>query len=204
MNNCMCGICDLINNCGLEGKWENCNINNLLVTIESQQQEITKLNDNLAGMGQICADYDTALQEIEQLKQGISPQLEEALTDKKYYRNMVEQLQAQNGAMREALEFIVAEQAVNEEIDEDDLIARYLQEDRTTMYYVAKALMLDAGKDYHNPADVEALAKAREAINKLLQMSNGWDYGNNYNFCFQDCMDIQKEAITAMDKAVGE
>jgi hypothetical protein len=36
--------------------------------IEAQQQEIENLNNNLAGVGQMVADYDTALQEIQQLQ----------------------------------------------------------------------------------------------------------------------------------------
>jgi len=40
----------------------------LLDTIESQQQENEQLRNDLAGIGQMVADYDTALQENEQLQ----------------------------------------------------------------------------------------------------------------------------------------
>lgn len=54
-----------------------------------------------------------------------------------------------------------------------------------------EALSTDAGKDYHNPADVEALKKAKEAL-KYCRIS-----------ACRPAQGVAEVALAAIDKALG-
>jgi hypothetical protein len=93
-----------------------------------------------------------------------------------------EQLQARNGVYRDALERI--DQAGNEwEAGVD-----------------CEALMPDTGKDYHNPADVEALKQAREILQDMVDVANTCDSAYLYKKDTGKVIGL----LAAIDKAVGE
>jgi len=135
----------------------------LIDTIESQQQENEQLRNDLAGIGQMVADYDTALQENEQL-------------------------QARNGAMREALD---------KYISASNIISKHYQGNPKYLLPLSVAFEMAAKIEvtpYHNPADVDALKKAKQALDM-------WD---KMEYCDCDQCKATREAIAAIDKAVGE
>ncbi len=96
------------------------------------------------------------------------------------YGEEIEQLQAQAAAMREALKSIYYGPFL-------------MHEDYKSM--IEQTLSTDAGKDYHNPADIEALKKAREALGQATyteELLPNWEYKK-----------IVYEAIEAIDKVIG-
>lgn len=134
-------------------------------TIEALQQEIENRDADLVSLlnkldiKQQEIDIQTInaktyLQECEQLKQAISLQ-----TYGKYgtldYAAQVQRLQAQNRAMREALEE-AAETIEN----------MYGTETKQTEQY--RGLVESVPTSYHNSVDVETLAKVREALNAVF------------------------------------
>jgi hypothetical protein len=91
-----------------------------------------------------------------------------------------EQLKAQAAVMREALKSIY--------------YGPY-QMHKGYVEILEEALSTDAGKDYHNPTDIEALKKAREALGQATyteELLPDWKYKK-----------IVYEAIRAIDKAIG-
>jgi hypothetical protein len=145
-----------------DAKWYTGTVTDLCDTIESQQQEIGQLKDENISIKKWNAceaeDYGKLLksdkkrieleQEIEQLKLTISLQ-----TYGKYgtldYAAQVQQLQAQNGALRHVLSKAQC----------------YIEDGNTGLdEQIDEAL----STTYHNPADVELQRSAREAIIELI------------------------------------
>ena len=60
MNNCNCGICDLINDCINEGNWETCKVNNTMGQVEALYQVNEKLSYKLSKIRAVVKVWEHA------------------------------------------------------------------------------------------------------------------------------------------------
>lgn len=99
-----------------------------------------------------------------------------------------EQLRAQVARMRDVLDELTSE------LDYAHLLENGIEWDKhkSKTFDGALELLKNIPADYHNPADVEALRKAREAIKAA------WGDGS-----VNAAMDKASEALAAIDKAIG-
>lgn len=153
-------------------------IGNLLDTIEALQLENEQLSKQL----------DNRLKYVEEGNRCI-----EILTDKN------EQLQAQNGAMRAALEQVQHDIDGAECRDDLDGIKGYIDD-----------TLSSTPTTYHNPADVEALKQAREALRNIsnylydiLPVGKLTPEQADFVWKINDGKKIADEAIAAIDKVIG-
>jgi cell division protein FtsB len=106
-----------------------------------------------------------------------------------------EQLRAQVAELRDSLKWLKSISFSHE----DDLEQWPSQETREPIEH---ALSNSMGVDYHNPADVEALRKAREAlkqgINQLEKYINRFEQTLEEDACIE-----MHEAVVEIDKAIG-
>ncbi|MFA5307444.1 MAG: hypothetical protein WC365_08405 [Candidatus Babeliales bacterium] len=126
-------------------------------------------------------------QENEQLRDDLLTQSKARAT----LFEMVEQLQERNGAYREALTTISTGYSLGGDID--NLIDKALSATPTT---------------YHNPADVEALAKARVALGGIIKSyEDDFAIEGLEGLCPREDAVLNyytRPALAAIDKAVGE
>lgn len=114
---------------------------------------------------------------------GTANDLREAINkSEKIYNERINELKAQSARMRGMLEFIYID-AQFKDAQEEISIRNAL-----------KDILFDTPKDYHNPANVEALKQAREA----LRMS--WNYTNEP---WEEAQANSYKAIAAIDKVLG-
>jgi len=104
-----------------------------------------------------------------------------------------EQLRAQVARMREALDELTSE------LDYAHLLQNGIEWDKHKSVAFDKALDILNMKpiDYHNPADVEALRKAREAIQKAY---DNYELIGEYEY---DISSYLEEALAEIDRAIG-
>ena len=126
VENKKCNECTYLPMCNL--------VNKLLDTIETQRKEISELKYSKETAENLIEKY---VKEIDN-------------NDKQ-----IQQLQAQNGAMRAALRHGVD---LADGLYATSEFVRWAHDD------AEPALSSEAGRNYHNPADVEALKLAREAL----------------------------------------
>jgi hypothetical protein len=168
-------------------------------TIEAQQQEIESLKNWNACEAE---DHERLLEsdkrrieleeEIEQLKNTMI----QAARGSAGIVDLAEEnvkLQAQAGVIREALWYI----RINGYSLETDKL-------------IGKALSSDAGKDYHNPADVVALKKGKEALTEAISCTTSGRLcsigclNNTYSAQIStSSVDKWANALAAIEKSLG-
>ena len=67
------------------------------------------------------------------------------------------------------------------------------------LYDAIKLVSTNTVQDYHNPADVEALRKAREALQYYADVKR-W---GTVNLQYVPTPEVAKKALAAIDKAIG-
>jgi hypothetical protein len=111
----------------------------------------------------------------------------------------IEHIQAQAAAMREALNEAISIITRGRLTSIGSFHNTY--DSQISTFFIDKwtAALDNAGKDYHNPADVEALRQAKEALeliyNKHTDITNHHKYPRTCVIC--------REALTAIEKALG-
>jgi hypothetical protein len=157
----------------------------LFGTIEAQQQEIQQLQkqkENILASHKLLEDEVSLLREFKStIKEnegnvwyymsGEDNHIETMVSDlvvriraddlRALIHGKTQQLQAQNAELRDNLKWLKSISFSHE----DDLVQWPGQETREAIEH---ALSDKSGTDYHNPADVEALKKANEAILEFL------------------------------------
>jgi hypothetical protein len=159
-----------LNNIKETVNYKNPLVKDLFDTIEAQQQDIEQV--------QKCY-HITNQSRKEQIH--ANKRQEKAIRNMKAYmydkEKEIEQLQAQAATMRGTL-----------------LYAKSNGYSFDTIELIDKALSLDAGKDYHNPADVEALNKLTDdfaALNSLYNVENE---------TFTEIVQKEKELLKEIDR----
>jgi DNA repair exonuclease SbcCD ATPase subunit len=184
----------------------------LLETIKALYQEYEELD---AGHSKLFKDFCGMKQEMTELRaelettKHIATAQTEAAID---YQQENQQLQERNGAYREALEPVRKDYEDGTYAMICPICHCLLDENESNHAQNCKAYkaLSATPADCHNPADVEALAKAREALGPLLKLAvlvNNEKYKKG-EFEGADVamgwVDKAKEALAAIDKVVGE
>lgn len=167
----------------------------LIYTIEALQQENEQLRAQIEAFGIGYVDGKRTAENLDkETYERLHQQIYEATelwTQGKDYHNPVdadeiEQLRAQVARMREALEHFKKKYI-------DDLCLEYPPEDAEM---IINALSANT-TDYHNPADVEALRKAREAL------ENAQTAYLNEREMYVDEYEAVVKVLAEIDKAIG-
>ena len=113
----------------------------------------------------------------------------------KQLRQENEQLQAQAARMRDVLDELTSE------LDYAHLLENGIEWDKhkSKTFDGALELLKNIPADYHNPADVEALRKAREALQYYADVKR-W---GTVNLQYVPTPEVAKKALAAIDKAIG-
>jgi predicted nuclease with TOPRIM domain len=143
------------------------------------------------GRSELC-DYEHEM--------SILTQLDEADRTIEAQRQEIQKLQAQVARMREALEHI--REYWNRDNNEKAMLDA-CWESINTAESVLIPMDLERPTEYHNPADVEALAKAREALSRFLESieTTAEACGERYD-SFADWEPV-KQALAAINKVGG-
>jgi uncharacterized phage infection (PIP) family protein YhgE len=139
-------------------------LNNIKETINYKNPMVRDLFDTI----------EAQQQEIEQLHNEAENVLKATLQRISEHK----QLQAQMAAMREVVEQFKYDYEQGENM-------------QSNYHDAYELLRTDAGKDYHNPADVEALKLAREALKRCMISA------------FSQERNMAGEALAAIDKVLG-
>jgi hypothetical protein len=172
----------------------------MIGTIEAQQQEIEQLKTAINAQGKEIIKRGVGNVKLQQENERLKVKYDK-LND--FEQTQCVKLLAHNGAMREALQNAIWDIRSGYLASIGSLHNTYTPQISVKRVDDWEKALSTTPADYHNPADVKALAKAREALENIAEYWNG---DNNAIAMMDACTNNRETAIYALAKIaeVGE